>query len=419
MGWEPGISVDEEPPNLASVLSENGYTTGLAGKWHQGIEADIESVAPDAGGRDPEIEDVLVENYERNVSEIKSRGFDEVKSLYARNVFAIELPEEMQHHNMDWVTQGALEFIEEQQDDPFYLHLAPTIPHDPWEMEQLQSDPRSTPRGYLDEPPDVQPSREDVVERVEQSDRTSSEPSDDELPSFMTRSEVQMGRMFATWLDDGVGAVLDKLDELGIADNTLVIFTSDHGNKGKLTCYDAGARQPCIARWPGVTEPGSQCDQLVSNVDLAPTIFDVTGVDPGPEYSVDGQSFAPLLTGEGDYDRESVLLEITTERAVVTDDGFKYLAVRYPPEIQQNVDERQLYSHWCVPFDNDGAHHTYGAEEDYPAYFDQDQLYDLTEDPGEQHNLCDDPRYADRLAEMQELLRGYSETLPHEFGEFT
>jgi len=415
IGWEPGVAGGDEDRTVARVLQEAGYTTGFVGKWHGGVEADIESIPADADGRDPDVERTMRENYGKLIEQIERCGFDEAHSAYAGNVFAWDIPEAMERHNMEWVTQGALEFLDAHGDERFFLQVAPTLTHDPWEREQIESDPRITPAGYLDEPPDVQPPREDVLERVTAAEQTDREPDDVEWPAFMTREEVMMGRRFATWLDDGVGAILDRLDDLGVADETLVVFTSDHGNRGKFTCYDAGARQPCIARWPGVTQPGTE-DALVSNVDLAPTIFDVVGVEP--DYAVDGRSFAPLLTGAGSYERESLFLEITTERAVVTDDGYKYIAVRHPPGSDAAEGEGR-YSHWGVPFEDGSAHHTYGAEEDYPAYFDRDQLYDLDADPHEQGNLADDPAHADRLAAMRERLRAYSADLPHEFGEFT
>jgi arylsulfatase A-like enzyme len=415
LDWAAGVAGESD--TLASVLGDHGYTTGFAGKWHQGVDGDVESVPPDADGRDPRTARLIRENYETLVEQVERCGFDDARHVYPANVFGWELPESMERHNMEWVTAGALDFLEEHQDDRLCLTVAPTLTHDPWEREQLEADPRITPAGYLDEPPDVQPSRRSVLRRVAAADETSRPPANIECPSFMSESEVQVGRAFATWLDDGVGAILDRLDELSLAEDTLVIFTSDHGNRGKFTCYDAGARQPCLVRWPAALEPSEPCSDLVSNVDLAPTIFDLASVDPGSEYTVDGQSFAPLLTGDGTYERESVLLEITTERAVVTDDGYKYIAVRYPPEIRDEVDRGRAYEHWAVPVTHDGAR--YGADSDYPGYFHRDQLYDLVADPQEQRNIADDPDHADQLDYMQDLLGEYSADLPHEFAEFT
>jgi arylsulfatase A-like enzyme len=398
VGWEPGIR--GESSTLPSVISDSGYTTGLVGKFHQGIdEEEFEPIPDDADPTDPAVEARLEQNYQTVIDIVESHGFDHAASVYEGNVAGMELPDELTHQNMDWVTQGAVDFIENNQSDPFFLFMAPTLMHSPRGEDQIRSDPRATPRGYLDEAPDVQPSRESIRRRTDEA-------------------EID-GPVDATWLDDGVGAVLDTLEECGLAEDTLVIFTSDHGDiEGKFSTYDRGARQPCLARWPAVLDAQDPVTDLVSNVDLAPTLFDLVGVDPGADYTVDGQSFAPVLTGEGEYERESVFLEITTERAVVTDDNWKYIAVRYPPEIQERVDDGERFNHWCVR-DDENVHHTFGADEYYPAYFDQDQLYNLDTDPEEQNNLAHDPDYADRLAMMQDLLREYSADLPHEFGEFT
>lgn len=117
-------------------------------------------------------------------------------------------------------------------------------------------------------------------------------------------------------LDDGVGILLQKLADLNLERDTLVIFTSDNGgtqkafqeplrgNKGSY--YEGGIREPFIVRWPGVTRPGSRCDVPVINVDLFPTFLDVTGI-PAPDGKVlDGESLLPLLKGENSLKRQAI-----------------------------------------------------------------------------------------------------------------
>ncbi len=110
-------------------------------------------------------------------------------------------------------------------------------------------------------------------------------------------------------LDSGVGMLLDKLDELGIADNTLVVFSSDNGatnqssqeplrgNKGAY--YEGGIRVPFIIRWPGVTVPGSHKDVPVSQVDLFPTFVEAAGAAVPPDKVLDGESLKTLCGGGG------------------------------------------------------------------------------------------------------------------------
>ena len=102
---------------------------------------------------------------------------------------------------------------------------------------------------------------------------------------------------------------------------------------------------------------------------------------------------------------------------MVTDDGWKYIAVRYTPEVRAQIAQGRKFNHWCRPAELED--HTYGADKGYPAYFDDDQLYDLKADPREQKNLAADPAQKERMAAMRRLLGEYSAGLPHPFGEFT
>ena len=98
-------------------------------------------------------------------------------------------------------------------------------------------------------------------------------------------------------MDDGVGAVLKKLDELGIAEDTLVLFISDNQTmRGKMTCYQA-ANVPFLARWQGVIEPGTVSDQLVSNIDVATTIYDAAGITPPTGVNTTALASCPCWRG--------------------------------------------------------------------------------------------------------------------------
>jgi len=217
---------------------------------------------------------------------------------------------------------------------------------------------------------------------------------------------------------------LKKLDDLGLADNTLVILASDHGSeRGKMTCYESGTKAPCMVRWPGKIEPGQENNELVSNVDIAATIFDICGVNPSQGSHIDGVSLMPVLKGQKVRLHDSLYLEVVYARGVVTDD-FKYIAVRFPEDV-----EKQITPENRREFNQEGARFSsksitgklavrYNADKDFPGYFDDDQLYDLRNDPMEQVNLAGDEKYAGKLNEMKEKLREYSKNLPHAFGEF-
>ncbi len=402
IGWEAGLV--GEPHGLAGVLKAAGYVTGMVGKWHQGALKPTPKFPPDADPEDPKVCKQLAANYEVLVESVKSCGFDYAGAVYANNVDGARpnaphwIPPRLAFHNMEWVTAEALRFLEANRDRPFFLYLALTLVHSPSALKSLKSDPRTTPAGYV-EVPKVQPPRESVLERA----RAEGGRMDDKAAG-------------SVWLDDGVGSVLKKINELGLAGNTLVMLAGDNGNVAKFTCYDGGGLMPFVARWKGVVPAGAVCDRLVSNLDFAPTLFELCGAAPPPDMILDGRSMLPALKGDPSYRRESLFLEITTERAVVTDDGFKYVAVRYLPGVEEQVRQGKKFNHWCQPIEE--ATHTYNADRRYPAYFDRDQLYDLKDDPGEQRNLAADPRHRDRLDRMKSLLREYSASLPHTFGEF-
>ncbi len=115
-------------------------------------------------------------------------------------------------------------------------------------------------------------------------------------------------------LDSGIGLIRDKLKELGVEKNTLIIFTSDNGGthvsqeplRGKKGCYyEGGIRVPMIAHWPGVVRAGSTCDVPVLNVDFYPTFLDAAGAEP-PKSPLDGASLVPLLKGDSKLERHSI-----------------------------------------------------------------------------------------------------------------
>jgi arylsulfatase A-like enzyme len=109
-------------------------------------------------------------------------------------------------------------------------------------------------------------------------------------------------------MDTNVGRLMACLDELGVADNTLILFTSDNGGHsvtsnrplrgGKGWLYEGGVREPWIVKWPGVTKPGSTCDVPVMNTDILPTVLEACGLPAKPDLHKDGVSFASLLKGE-------------------------------------------------------------------------------------------------------------------------
>jgi len=406
---------------LPRALHDAGYTTGIVGKWHLSEEAHpgLGRVTPpicDYTGKevsgsqnpaDPENARRIREAYEDAIRFLKDKqGFDFACSIYMGNANQLGLPKPLWEHesNMEWFTAGAVKFLDGQKDasKPFFLYFAPNIPHGGGGEKFAAADPRATPEGLVDWHIGIQPSREDVLRR--------------------TRA-AGVRDAWATWLDDGVGVILKKLDDLGLSKNTIVVFSSDQQSRGKWTCYEA-ARVPFAVRWPGKIKEGSRCDVSLAGVDLVPTLLELCGVKlpPPADAVVDGRSFAPCLTG-GTVAERPVLIEMGFGRAIVAN-GWKYIAVRFPEKMEEEIkvlqEKGKPLESYINPRRNElgrlGGEMPPGAQ--FPSLADPDQLYDLKADMLEQHNLANDPEHASKLAEMKKLLADALTPLPHVFGEF-
>jgi arylsulfatase A-like enzyme len=408
--WNSPLVPEEN--NIAKELKKLGYYTGVVGKWHNGARDALDnSVEENSDPRDPEVLRKIKAAHERACSYLRDQiGFDFADRMFFRNKERLAVPKNMRVHNLEWVTEGALNFIDEAGNRPFFLYMPLTIPHGQYYYDWLQDDPLATPAGWLDEVPDCMPSRTEIVAKL------------GELG-------IDKRNALATHMDESVGAVIRKLEDNGRLDNTLFIFASDHQSRGKFTCYEA-SRVPFIARWPDNIRQGSRVEDLCANVDIAATLIEVAGGNVPQNMLQDGRSFLPSLLGRAKPEdkRQSVYLECNNIRAVVTRD-FKYIANRPSEEIMkrmaaeiQNTKKtgklRQIgwsgAKNWHV--DEEGV--VYSADRDFPFYFDADQLYDLQADPFEQNNLIDKPEMAETLQDLKTELTDYLNTLPHVFGEY-
>ncbi|NCO92389.1 MAG: aryl-sulfate sulfohydrolase [Armatimonadetes bacterium CG_4_10_14_0_8_um_filter_66_14] len=259
---------DRLPPEkvtFAEALKAAGYATGMFGKWHLGND---ESARP------------------------KAQGFDEAVVMAGAQHFGFNTipPPKTKpgkdDYLSDYLADQALAFLERNRDRPFLLYLPDFLVHVPLEAKQalIEKYQRKPPVGGHGNP-------------------------------------VYAGMVEA--LDFSFGRVLKKLDELGLADNTLVVFFSDNGGVGsaknrgldhaggttsndplrgmKGMLYEGGIRVPMIARWPGVTRPGTVCAEPVHGVDLFPTFLEAAGATPPTDQVLDGESLVPLLAGRAEH----------------------------------------------------------------------------------------------------------------------
>jgi N-sulfoglucosamine sulfohydrolase len=234
-------------------------------------------------------------------------------------------------------------------------------------------------------------------------DALYSRPPDNIVDTAMTRRDMASFKASARSLDQGVGTVLNALEENGLVGNTLVIMTTDHGlafPDAKATMYDRGIGVMLLLRGPGGFERGRVFDSIVSHLDLFPTVCAVAGIDP-PEW-LEGVSLLPLVRGELDELHQEIFAEVTyhaayePQRAVRTA-RYKYARrfdESHPGRVLANVDDSltkdvMLSCGW--------------AEVDPPG----ESLYDLWLDPGEGTNRIDDPALAGVLSDLKERLHDW------------
>ena len=405
--------------NLASILQGAGYRTGFVGKSHvirhdwleghyESEEGPLEFYPQDSDPRDSEVNAKMQRNHQRWCEEIKKYGFDFADGVYAANLKELRC-DALNVHNLDWTVAKAFGFLDStNEDEPFFLYFSTTLHHGPapWNHRfSLEADPCLTGEGYVAEAFDVLPARGDVIKRNREAG------FDDK-------------KAFALWLDDGVGAILDKIEVMGISEDTLIIFVPDHGSyrHGKATLHDFGMRVPMVLRWEGTIEAGSSYDGIVANIDLAPTLMDLAGAEKPPDYMVDGVSFVPVIHGSSKPIRNVLFGELGHCRAVKSKD-WKYIAVRYPEEVQRKIDEGKSFKGFQgevleLPYLTRNGHLGHHAARHNPNYFEADQLYDLQRDPEETKNvITQNPEVAERLKkDLAEALKQF-ENRP--FGEFT
>jgi arylsulfatase A-like enzyme len=417
VSWSAQLSPDV--PTLPAKLQEAGYFTGMAGKCHFAWFPGFEMMKRGVSIEEPGVQETLDRNYARCIDGMKEFGFDAIESFYVHGQVHDNPVVELRQHNMDWVLQGGLNLIDqaEASGKPFYIYLATTMPHVPYDSDvSWNADPRVTSYKLLDEPCKLLPERSEIPARI----KAAGLPFDDKYAMMVA-------------LDDSLKVLMQKLEDNGQLDNTVIFFFNDNGQEGKGTVYEGGVTTPSVVWRKGGFAAGAESKALVSNIDFAPTIMDLAGARYAPG-TFDGVSLMPLLDGKVSEVRESAYSEMGFSRAVRKGD-WKYIAVRFPENARDNPwvyyevpedptsGERPTFGHMgVIPNDMRNARNMWGMRETaasrYPAYWDADQLYYLPEDPVEQKNLAADPKYAEKLAEMKAEMKKHCASIPGQFGEF-
>lgn len=257
------------------------------------------------------------------------------------------------------------------------------------------------------------------LHRIEDGDRfvfaddpyDPSDPDEIEPLSYLPdepgiRRDLADAQGMVRAIDRGVGRVLDALEDAGIDEETLVIFTTEHGlamPRAKGSLYDPGTEIALLMSLPGTIEPGTRYEELVSNVDVLPTILDLLD-EPIPE-RISGRSFLPLLREEEDeYDaRERLFTEMTWHDAynpvrAIRTRRFKYVRNFWRlPNVYLTHDVRHSPSGEEVRDEFERPNRPY------------EELYDLKADPHERENVADADGYEGTTAELREELREWME----------
>jgi len=261
---------------VAEALKEAGYATFFAGKWHLGREP----YHPDKQGFD---------------TNIGGNHTGQPRGGYFSPYDNPQLPDGPEGEYLtDRLTAESLAFLDGTGGAPFLLYLSFYTVHTPIQSKKDYEAKYERKRDDLPahDGPRFTKERESRVRMVQ----------DDPAYAGMVQS-----------MDESVGRILDKLEELGVADDTVVIFMSDNGGlstvpweaptsnvplrAGKGWLYEGGIRTPMIVRWPGVTEPGSVCGEPVTSTDFYPTMLEMAGLPSRPGQHADGVSRERFETG--------------------------------------------------------------------------------------------------------------------------
>ena len=292
-GFEKFRDEGYEENSIAARLQQNGYTTGLFGKYlNHYTQADPEHVPPGWDEWYGKLDEQKLYNYRIN-----------------ENGKVVSYGNNTEDFFTDVLSKQATDFVHRAASDttkkPFFMYLAPTAPHGPATPAERHKD------AFADETAPRPPSfdEEDVSDKpsyVRDIDRIS----DDQASKIDERYRNRLGSMLA--VDEMVDSLIRELEADGVLDNTFIFFTSDNGfhqgehriKQGKRTPYEESAHVPLFVRGPEVPA-GSKVEKLVVNTDFAPTFADLAGTT----YPADGRSLKPLLLSENPPWRSAILLE--------------------------------------------------------------------------------------------------------------
>ncbi len=367
----------EDLPSFPRSLQAAGYETAYIGKWHMGEQSDEKRP-----GFDYWVTHKGQGKYYD--TEFNVNGHRTVKKGYYTHR----------------VTDMAIDWLRQDRDKPFLLILGHKAPHTPFTPEEkyrhIYDD---IPIKYPDTAFALEGKPDWVKQRIDTWHGIYG-PLYGFRKEFPDRSPESV-KHFADFVrsytasiksvDDSVGRIYSELERAGQLDNTMIVFAGDngmflgeHGMTDKRTMHEPSIRVPLLIRYPRLVRPGTVVEQMVLNIDVAPSILDICSAPPLPK--VHGMSFKPLLKGQTRRWRRSWYYEYNYEKQFP-----------YTPNVRGVRTDEWKYVHYPH---GDGGPDRHKAE-----------LYNLKQDPGETKNLIDDPAYTAKVVELQrELARLMNQT---------
>jgi len=359
------IDVNPNQRCIAHVFRDAGYSTGFIGKWHL-----AKGHFKGTHGRWPF-------NLSKPMDEYippgpKRLGYDHWEAFNFNPTFHNTMyfgddpePRYMDGYETDCEISMAIRHMDRchREDRPFFLMVAPHPPHPPW-------NPDACPEGYLENIPEKLDWRPNVP--LDQSCRSDS---------LAARCYYAMAKN----VDDNVGRIIEFLDKSGLAEDTIVVFTSDHGEMmgshdrfNKMVPYAEAVNIPMIMRWPGRIPAGAETPVLHTPIDHMPTLCALAGLEPPA--AADGKDLGRTVLGTGGVEREAVLMANYTSHWDYFETGTLW------PEWRGVKTRRYTYVKWF----KDGV----------------EELYDNQNDPYQMQNLAIGSESAPLLEEMRlHLLR--------------
>ncbi|MCE2399390.1 sulfatase [Candidatus Poribacteria bacterium] len=392
-----GDPLDGRKPNVAKMLQASGYQTAMVGKWHLGH----------GGNADP-------------------TGFDYWNVLPGQGSYydpvMIEEDGRKQHEGYatDIITDFSLEWLQNRdKDQPFFLMCHHKAPHRPWDSDEkhahmFEDGDVPMPDNFFDDYANRSNAAKEAKMRVfgHMNDRDlkieklGPPPeglSDEELANWQYQRYIKEYLRCVASIDDNVGRLLDYLDADGVADDTMVIYTSDqgfflgdHGWYDKRFMYEESLRMPFIVRYPRAVGAGSSTHAMALNIDFAETWLDYAGLQIPDD--MQGSSLRPIFEGE------------------TPDDWRESMYYRY----WMHLSHHHVPAHYGIRTHRYKLIYYYGEALGTSGSVNQStepewELFDLEKDPNEMCSVYDDPAYADVVKELTaELYRLKEEAMDDE-----